>query len=155
MPDTSVALRALVIPPEAGEKLTAFGDTVLVKLTTEQTGGALAVMLSEAPPGGGPPLHRHGHEHEVFYVLEGRMSFFADGVWTEGGPGTLTYLPRGQAHTFKNVGDVPSKMLIITLPSGFEQFFAACATTFNATTPPDMAKIFQAAAQHQIEFLPE
>jgi quercetin dioxygenase-like cupin family protein len=155
MPDASRQLRALVIPPEAGEKLTAFGDTVLVKLTTEQTGGALPVMLSEAPPGGGPPLHRHGHEHEVFYVLEGRMSFFADGVWTEDGPGTLTFLPRGQAHTFKNVGDAPSKMLIITLPSGFEQFFAACATIFNASTPPDMAKIFQAAALHQIEFLPE
>lgn len=148
-------VRAVIIQPEDGETMCAFGDTVIGKLNGEQTGGALMAAISTAPPGGGPPLHRHGHEHELFYVLEGRLSFYADGAWTEGGPGTFAFLPRGQAHTFRNVGDVTSKMLIITLPSGFEKFFAACAAIFAASSPPDMAKIFQAAAEHQIEFLPE
>lgn len=148
-------LRAVIVPPERGTTLCAFGDTVIEKLNGEQTGGALAAAISTAPPGNGPPLHRHGREDELFYVLEGRLSFFADGVWTEGGPGTVAFLPRGQAHTFRNVGDVTSKMLVITLPSGFERFFAACAAVFAASSPPDMAKIMQVAAEHQIDFLPE
>ncbi len=154
MADGNTNLKAIVVPPDAGRSLTAFGDTVLVKLSGEQTGGALSASISSAPPGNGPPLHRHGREDELFYVLEGRLSFFADGAWTEGGPGTMAFLPRGQAHTFRNVGDAPSKMLILTLPSGFENFFARCAEVFAAGDSPDMARIIQIAAEHGIEFLP-
>jgi len=155
MSTDALPVRAVIVQPDEGNAVSAFGDTVIGKLNGEQTGGVLTAAISTAPPGGGPPLHRHGREHELFYVLEGRLGFYSDGVWTEGGPGTIAFLPRGQAHTFRNVGDVTSKMLIITLPSGFEKFFAACAAIFAASTPPDMAKILQVAAEHQIEFLPE
>lgn len=154
MVDDKTPLKAIVVPPEAGQSHTAFGDTVLVKLSKAQTGGALAAMISTAPPAHGPPLHRHGREDELFYVLEGRLGFFADGAWTEGGPGTIAFLPKGQAHTFRNIGEAPSKMLIITLPSGFETFFAHCADVFAASTPPDMAQITKIATEHGIEFLP-
>ncbi len=153
MPTDTKQLKAIVVQPDEGVSHTAFGDTTVVKLTGEQTGGAVSVSISTAPAGHGPPLHRHGHEDELFYVLEGRVGFFADEAWTEGGVGTTVFLPKGQAHTFRNVGEVTCKMLIVTLPSGFEVFFARCAEVFSASTPPDMAKILSIAAEHKIEFL--
>jgi quercetin dioxygenase-like cupin family protein len=154
MSDPAPELRPLIVPPDAGTPLDAFGDHVVVKLDTEQTGGVLFASVSTVEPGSGPPLHRHGREHEVFYVLEGTMSFFADGAWTDAGPGTFAFLPRGQAHTFQNRGDATVKMLILTLPSGFEKFFAGCAQVFGEGQPPDLAKIMSLAADHEIEFLP-
>lgn len=148
-------VRAKFVRPEEGQRLEAFGDTAIIKLATEDTGGAIGAAISIVEPGQGPPLHRHGREDELFYILEGQASIFYDGAWTEVGPGSIAYLPRGQAHTFKNKGVVTVKMLVITLPTGFERFFAGCAEVFAAGSPPDMAKILALAAEHQIEFLPE
>ena len=73
---------------------------------------------------------------------------------TELGPGGSAFLPRGSVHTFKNVGPEPARMLITTLPSGFETFFARCAEVFRHPGGPDMGRIMAIAAEHGIEFLP-
>lgn len=50
----------------------AFGNEILFKLTTENTGGRLSLGLATVPAGkGGPPPHIHHHGEEVFLVLEG------------------------------------------------------------------------------------
>jgi hypothetical protein len=43
------------------------------------------------------------------------------------GPGGMALLPRGQAHTFKNVGPSPGRLLTVILPAGFEHFFEVVA----------------------------
>ena len=107
------------------------------------------------PPGGGPPPHHHVNEDEAFHVLEGRVAFLSDGEWHEVGPGGAAYMPRGVVHTFKNVGDQPSRMLISTTPSGFEKFFARCAEEFAKPGGPDMPRIIQIGVEHGIYFLQE
>ena len=41
-------------------------------------------------------------------------------------------MPHGVVHTFNNLGDQPSRMLmmIMTKPSGIEKFFERCADEF-------------------------
>lgn len=138
----------------AGQVLSAFGDIVQIKLGGEQTGGALVVGLATVPPGGGPPPHVHHHEDELFLVLEGRFSVLADGAWTEAEPGAVVYLPRGNVHTFRNVGDTPGRFWAIVTPSGFEKFFAKCAALFSSGGPPDMRLLMQYCGEHGVEFVP-
>ncbi len=123
--------QAIMVQPGTTKELHAFGDTLTVLLGGEQTGGALTMMLDITPPGGGPPLHVHSREDEFFLVVEGQLSYFADGQWTEIGPGGAVYFPTGVQHHYCNVGTTPSKHWILTTPSGFEHFFAACAEEFG------------------------
>ena len=51
------------------------GDTTTVKITAAQTSGALGVLESSVPPGGGAVAHAHGREDEAFYVLSGDFAF--------------------------------------------------------------------------------
>jgi len=133
----------------------AFGEEVTVLLGGEQTAGKLTMWMEITPPGGGPPPHHHVSEDEAFHVLEGRVAFLSDGEWHEVGPGGAAYMPRGVVHTFRNVGDQPSRMLISTTPSGFEAFLARCAEEFAKAGGPDMARIVQIGAEHGIHFVQE
>jgi mannose-6-phosphate isomerase-like protein (cupin superfamily) len=144
---------SVVVQPSEGKELRAFGDVLSVCLSGEQTGGALAVMLDETPPDGGPPFHVHSREDEWFLVVEGRISFFADGRWTEVGPGGAVYLPRGCPHTYRNIGTTPSKHWILTAPAGFEQFFARCADEFAKLGGPDMSRIVEIHYEYGIGLL--
>lgn len=149
-------LAPTIVEAGDGPVLHAFGDTFQVKLGAEQTGGRLALGLATVPPGSGPPPHLHRNEDELFIVVEGRMSFLANGAWTDVAPGGVVFLPRGAPHTFKNRTDAPVKMWIIATPSGFERFFGRCAEVFTSAAGaggPDMARIMRIAGEHGIEFV--
>ena len=92
-------------------------------------------------------------ELEIFLVIEGRISYCANGEWTEVGPGGVVYLPRETPHGFRNVGKTPSRHWIITTPSGFEVFFSRCADEFAKASPPDMGRIAEIFNEHGITLL--
>jgi Cupin domain len=75
--------------------------------------------------------------------------------WNEVGPGGAAFMPRGIVHTFKNVGDQPCRMLIMTTPSGFEKFFPRCANEFAKADGPDMSRIIEIGAEHGTHFVQE
>lgn len=142
-------------PAGSGRTLHAFGETATFLVDGKTSHGACAQWIEETPPGSGPPPHFHHNEDEMFFVLAGRVVFFdgRTGDWTELGPGGSAFTPRGAVHTFKNVGPEPSRMLITTMPSGFEIFFARCAAVFGQPGGPDMGRIMAIAAEHGIEFV--
>jgi hypothetical protein len=63
------------------------------------------------------------------------------------------YVPRGHVHAYRNAGDTPSRMWVITTPSGFETFFGRCADEFACSGGPDMAKVVGISAEHGIHFV--
>jgi quercetin dioxygenase-like cupin family protein len=130
----------------------AFGEEAVFHLTGEQTGGAFTQWIETTPPGAGPPPHWHTNEDEWFYVIEGRVSFLADGEWHEAEAGAAAFMPKNAVHAFKNTGDVPLRMLITTAPSGFEVFFTRCAAEFAKPGGPDMPRIVEIGAEHGIHF---
>ena len=85
-------------------------------------------------------------------MLEGSASFLADGAWHEAGAGAAAFMPKNSVHAFKNVGNVPLRMLITTAPSGFETFFTRCAAEFANPAGPDMPRIMEISAEHGIHF---
>jgi Cupin domain len=73
--------QTLIIPPDDGDTIHAYGDTaLLVKLSGQQTNGSMVVVVGTSPPEGGPPPHRHRNEDEMFIVLEGKIRFLANGM---------------------------------------------------------------------------
>jgi quercetin dioxygenase-like cupin family protein len=147
-PVASNEKKAFIVHAEEGERINAFGNEGIFKLTGENTGGTFTLMLGVVPPGGGPPLHVHNVDDEFFIIVEGRYNFLIAGAWTEVGPGAVVYLPRGTPHTFKNMGDKPSRHWAILNPSGFETFYARCAEVFAAPGPPDFARIGAISQEH-------
>jgi mannose-6-phosphate isomerase-like protein (cupin superfamily) len=136
-----------------GLYLNAFGNILSVMLNGQQTGGMLAVMSELTPPGGGPPLHMHSNEDEIFLVAEGCISYYVEDQWIAVGVGGSVFLPRGCAHCYRNTGTIPSRHWIITLPAGFEKFFANCASEFSRTSNPDVERIIEIHREHGIELI--
>lgn len=79
--------------------------------------------LSVAPRSFGAPPHRHAHEDEFFYVLEGQLQFIDRETVINAATGSLITLPRGHLHGFWNASDLPAKLLLIVTPGDFESFF--------------------------------
>lgn len=126
---------------------------MVILLDGEQTGGLQSMWLETSPPEGGPPPHFHINDDETFYVVEGRISFFQNGEWREVGPGSSAFVPRGQLHTFRNVGPGPSRMVISTNPAGFDAFITQAAEEFSKAGGPDMARVYAIGAEHGIHFV--
>jgi quercetin dioxygenase-like cupin family protein len=152
-PRSSSPPAIVVIPPHAGRAVEAFGSSAVFKLEGRNTGGALSLGIAQTPPGDGPPPHVHRRDDEVFVVLEGELSFQTAAGWVAAPQGTVVYAPRGAPHTFRNAGASPSRHLVLTLPSGFEDFYVRCGELFAAGGPPDIGKLRALADEYGYEFL--
>ena len=106
-----------------GERVWIVGDTMTFKATADQTGGSMAAVEALAAPGGGPPLHIHRDEDEMWYVIDGEFEILAGEETLRLGAGGFAFVPRGTLHRFENVSDTPSRVLIVFTPGGFDGFF--------------------------------
>jgi mannose-6-phosphate isomerase-like protein (cupin superfamily) len=100
-----------------------FGGSVRIRAHTRNTNGALTLLEFVHPPNGGPPLHIHLREDEVWYVLEGDYRFKLGEAMFGVSQGDMVFGPRGTPHGFQNVGDTPGRLLVFYTPSGAERFF--------------------------------
>lgn len=83
-------------------------------------------------------LHRHTHEDEYRYVLEGRLGAMLGEAVVYAGPGDLVFKPRNQRHTFWNAGETPCRILEIIAPGGFEGMFDERGTLTDPPTIDDV-----------------
>ncbi|HEV2059957.1 MAG TPA: cupin domain-containing protein [Solirubrobacteraceae bacterium] len=133
-----------LVGPADGERVDLGTLGVRFMVWSAESGGGFSLVEHPIPPRGlCAPLHRHTHEDEYSYVVEGRMGaqLGDDVVYAE--VGDLVFKPRGQWHTFWNAGDAPCRILEIISPGGFEQFFAELG---SGAAPPD------AGARYGLEF---
>lgn len=112
------------------------GDTYTILLTAKNTAGKYCLIDMHVPPGGGPPPHRHDFE-ESFTVLEGAIEATFRGERSTIRAGETLHVPANAPHQFRNVSDVPARLLCICSPAGQEEFFARLGVPVaTRTTPP-------------------
>ncbi len=82
----------------------------------------------------GPGAHAHP-EDDIFYVIEGTMSFLVDREWTDAARGSFVLVPGGVTHDFENRGDVRAAVLNFSVPGGFEPDMPSIVEWFREHPP--------------------
>jgi mannose-6-phosphate isomerase-like protein (cupin superfamily) len=117
-----------------------------------ETGGGFSLVEHPMPPRAlAAPLHRHTHEDEYSFVLEGRVGALLGDEVVYGEVGDLIFKPRAQWHTFWNDGDEPARILEIISPAGFERYFEEMVDLLERPGPPDPSELGAIAARHGLE----
>lgn len=117
------AANGFVVRSHEGAVRVTGEERFTIKVTAVQSKGQLGVMEGIVAPGYGNVPHAHFGEDEAFLIQSGRFRFVNGDQTFEAGAGDFVYIPRGTRHGFKNILDVPSKMMVFYSPGGMEQFF--------------------------------
>ena len=93
----------------------------------KDTNNAFSLMWQVCRQGSGPGPHTHTQD-EGFYVLDGQVTYLADGNEMVATAGDFIWIPRGTEHGFR-VDSPTTTLLNCYTPAGFEQ------TIIEAGTP--------------------
>ncbi len=109
-------LTALYRPASSAPATWAMGSLFEQLLSGRDSGGALGISLVTQPPGTATPLHRHTREAEVFFLLDGSMTYRAGEQTFRLCAGDFIWLPVGLPHGFRVTGTTPVRFLGLTTP---------------------------------------
>jgi mannose-6-phosphate isomerase-like protein (cupin superfamily) len=84
----------------------------------------------------GPGAHSH-EEDDVFFVIEGTMSFFLGDHWVDAPKGSFVLAPGGMKHDFENRTSERAGALNISVPGNFEEVMPGIAEWFRDRSPDD------------------
>lgn len=83
----------------------------------------------------GPGAHAHDTEDDVFFVIEGTMTFRVGDDWIDAPAGSFVLAPAGTTHDFENRSDARAGLLNLSIPGDFETHMPGIAEWF-AEHPP-------------------
>ncbi len=127
-----------------------FGEKTLVggkspnniKVSQKDTNNDLTVFEYIGNEKGGPPLHVHPNQDEIFFIVEGTYLFQVGEDKHSLSTGDTIFLPRTIPHTFAQLSE-KGKMFFLFQPSGkMEDFFRVLGSLTAPPTPEQGAKIF-------------
>jgi len=104
-------------------------------LTSADTDGTLALGHAVVRPGGEPPLHVHAREDEIFYVLDGEITFQRGNERVDARAGDSVFMPRGVQHGFAVRTETASLLQVFT-PGGLEEAFRSLSEPAAANELP-------------------
>ena len=149
----------MTLPADLSDRMIwTFNMLMEVKVSAEDTGGALTAIDSWLTPAANPPMHVHHDQDESFVVLEGEVEFFLGSESQIARAGDFVFGPRGVPHRFE-VRTPEARILVIGTPGGGERFFQAlgepaAAPTLPVPQEPDIPQVLAVAAENAIEILP-
>ena len=130
---------------DRGDRPRSIGpDTWTVQVSAADTGGALSVMAWEGRAPGGPPLHLHPEQDEVFIVDAGHYRFECGGERFDLDPGDTIFLPRGVPHTFCQRSATGRLRYLYTPAGQMEDFFVALSQLPSPPPPAEAQRVFEA-----------
>lgn len=101
---------------EAAERGDVLGARLNLKTLTAEADDRLSVREITVEPHSGVPLRSYP-ESEMLFVLEGEIEVLRlqDGVpeAVPAGPGALVFIPHYATYGFRNVKDVPARLIIV------------------------------------------
>jgi mannose-6-phosphate isomerase-like protein (cupin superfamily) len=99
----------------------------------------------------GPVRHRHAQMTDIFYVLEGELTFDLGDEQRTVGVGSFVLVPPGVVHTFSNRGSVPARFLNVYQPAGNEHYLKEAMQRMLAGHPWSPAEMAEVAARYDFE----
>jgi quercetin dioxygenase-like cupin family protein len=123
------------------------GETLLYKVTGDDTDGTLDIFFLSIQPKSGPPLHIHHHQHETIYFAKGRYKVQIGEDVFRCEAGGFVHIPIGARHAFMNVSDQPGECIVTFSPGATDKFFEEFAPVVRGGHP-DPAKLAPIFAKH-------
>lgn len=113
-----------------------------IKVSGKDTDGKLTVFEYTGKVKGGPPLHIHLMQDEIFFIVDGEYTFKVGDEIHYLKPGDSIFLPRKVPHCFAQTTGI-GKMFFMFQPSGkMEDYFRTLGALRGQPTPEQGAKIF-------------
>jgi len=121
-----------------------------IKVSQKDTNGDLTIFEYIGNVKGGPPLHVHLNQDEIFFIVQGEYLFQVGDVKHNLKSGDTIFLPRAVPHAFAQLTE-NGKMFFLFQPSGkMEDFFRTIGNLTSPPTPEQGAKIF---ADHDMKIV--
>lgn len=127
--------KPLILRPGEGRHYEMGTIQAIFKADNEETGKKYSV--SEwwlEPKSKGPGIHSH-EEDDLFYVLEGTMSFFINDKWIDAPKGSFILAPAHVKHDFENRSQVRACVLNFSVPGSFESNMPMIVEWFKKNPP--------------------
>ena len=117
-----------------------------IKVSTKDTDGALSISEYTGYTKGGPPLHIHLHQDEVFIVLEGEHLFQLGDEQFHLSAGDTVFIPRNVPHAPCQLSEKGRYYYFFTPSGTMEDFFRDLGElkVQGQASPDMMAKLFEA-----------
>jgi quercetin dioxygenase-like cupin family protein len=130
-----------------GKHLKMKGVTLNVldlKVSSQDTDGELAVFEQNGfTPKGGPPLHIHFNQDEIFHILAGEYKFQVGDTEHTMKQGDTIFLPRNIPHAFVQLSK-NAKVMVAYQPAGkMEDFFKVTDAWTSPPTKEEIEKVFE------------
>src|SRR3954469_1095377 len=135
--DNSTKRVGIFLPPGEGRSYPMGRISAVFKADGDETQGGYSI--SEwwlEPHTQGPGAHSH-EEDDVFFVIEGTMSFLLGDKWIDAPRGSFVLAPGGMTHDFQNRSDARAGALNFSAPGNFEEHMPGIAEWFAEHPPGD------------------
>ncbi len=135
--DGSAKRAGIFLPPGQGRSYPMGRISAVFKADGGETQNAYSI--SEwwlEPHTQGPGAHSH-EEDDVFYVIEGTMSFLVGDRWIDAPKGSFVLAPGGVTHDFENRSSSRAGVLNFSIPGEFEANMPAIAEWYARNPPKD------------------
>ena len=130
---TKLPAGVILLPPGAGRFYACGPMQSLFLADGKETGDRYAVSIWWVDPGkAGPGAHSHEANEELFYVIEGTMTFLVGTEHVNATVGTFLRIPAGVTHDFENRTVDRAGALNVFSPGGFEENMPAIVEWFRA-----------------------
>lgn len=135
--DKASEREGIFLPPGEGRSYPMGRISAVFKADGDETqrGYSISEWWLEAHTQG-PGAHSHP-EDDVFYVIEGTMSFLVGDRWIDAPKGSFVLAPGGMTHNFENRSPSRAGALNFSIPGDFEQHMPAIAEWFAEHPPQD------------------
>jgi len=148
----------LTLSTGSGEVVWFFDSRMTIKATANTTRGQYGLVEALVPPGNSPPLHIHHAEDEIFWILEGHLTYRCGDETFPAAAGSYVHLPRGVPHTFVVEGDSNARYLILYVPGGAENYFVEAGRPAEGDGlpprgPMDIELMARVSAKFQMEIV--
>lgn len=133
--DDPAARPPVHLAPGEGRPYAMGGISAVFKADGTETAGMYSI--SEwwlEPHTTGPGAHAHPDD-DVFYVLEGTMSFLIGDRWVDAPRGSFVLAPGGITHDFENRSNARAGVLNFAAPGNFEAHMPQIVDWFRQHPP--------------------
>jgi mannose-6-phosphate isomerase-like protein (cupin superfamily) len=123
--------KPIVLIPNEGRHYEMGSMSAIFKADCAETNNAYSISEWWLEPySKGPGAHSHP-EDDVFYVLEGVMSFLIGDEWIDAPKGSFVLAPAGTTHDFENRTSARTGALNFSIPGNFETHMPSIVDWFK------------------------